>query len=549
MNRYLAAFVAATISILTSAAALVAAPAGQSKQFISPVYTIDKIYHSMEGPSSMERIYLGDPSATAELLWVTGIRTEMVGADGSTPQLPELMCHVNVDLDPGRHQALFGFRRATASRLMTLSQGMLAAKLPSGFGFPMASNEPMLLFTQVLNLNIQHPQNLKVRHRVTIDYIRDCDLSSPIKPLFNVGASGMVQLDDNPLALAHSMASMPSMSSVTTEAGHDGTTMNPNMSCLVGTRAPQATSGSADYVDPQGRKMTGHWIVPPGKQVNHSDISWFMNLQFDTRLHYAAVHLHPYARSLEIRDMTTGQTVFLAKAENPQDAVGLLHVDEFSSSDGVPLLHTHKYSLISTYDNPTNTNADSMASVFLGLDDSELTVPTSDQLARASAALFDSSTLVLHTNIGTITAALSRDRAPETVIQVARFVLSGALDSSRLIGQKNAAVAVSLPFEKTVSLLQPSRAEGGVERKMGTVTYCRPGGARAQATIVIDMDRPKEPDSSCIGFARIVKGIDLLAAFTPGTSASVVNAETVIAERRCRTSVRQKYRPEKRRTK
>ena len=66
----------------------------------------------MEGPSSVERIYLGDPNAPAELLWVTGIRTEMVDADGTTPQLPELMCHVNVDLDQPEHQALFGFRRA-----------------------------------------------------------------------------------------------------------------------------------------------------------------------------------------------------------------------------------------------------------------------------------------------------------------------------------------------------------------------------------------------------------------------------------------------------
>lgn len=530
MNRPLLA----TIAILTTATALAAAPAGQSKQFISPVYTIDKIYHSMEGPSSMERIYLGDPNGTAELLWVTGIRTEMVGADGSTPQLPELMCHVNVDLDPGKHQALFGFRRATAARLMTLSQGMLAAKLPDGFGFPLASNEPMLLFTQVLNLNIQHPQDLKVRHRVTIDYVRDSDLKTPIKPLFNVGASGMVQLDANPLALAHSMASMPSMASVTTEAGHDGMTMNPTMSCLVGARAPQASSGSADYVDPQGRKMTGHWIVPPGKQVNHSDISWFMNLQFDTRLHYAAVHLHPYARSLEMRDLTTGQTVFLAKAENPKNAVGLLHVDEFSSADGVPLIHTHKYSLISTYDNPTDTNADSMASVFLGLDDSEFALPTSDQLARTSAALFSNGTLVLHTNIGTITALMNRDRAPETVIQVARFVVAGALDQTRLIAQKTAlgtqktaAIGVSLPTNRTNLLLQPTHAESGVERKLGTVSYCRPGGPRQEATIVIDMDQPKERDGTCVGFARIVKGIDLLATFTPGTSASLFRAETV----------------------
>jgi hypothetical protein len=519
MSRFVA-----IIAIMTAAAAL-AAPAERTRQFVSPVYTIDKIYHSMEGPSSVERIYLGDRKAPAELLWVTGIRTEMVDADGVTPQLPELMCHVNVDLDTNRHQALFGFHRATASRLMTLSQGMLAAKLPAGFGFPLASNEPLLLFTQVLNLNIQHPQNIKVRHRVTIDYVRARDLTSPIKPLFNVGASGMVQLDDNPLALAHSMMSMPSTASIT-EAGHEGATMNPATSCLVGARAPQASSGSADYVDPQGRKMTGHWIVPPGKQVNHSDITWFMNLQFDTRLHYAAVHLHPFARSLEMRDMTTGKTVFLAKADNPASGIGLTHVEELSSAEGVLLEHAHKYSLISTYDNPTDANADSMASVFLGLDDPELSVPASDELSHTSASLFESKTLVLHTNIGDIIATLDRERAPETVIQVARFALAGAFDATKLLGAKNG-VIISLPPRKAGPLLLPPRAEGGVARQAGTLSYCQPGEGFAAPAIMIDVDDSSAPDTRCTGFAKIAKGIDLLAALQPGTSASLSKAETV----------------------
>src|SRR5947207_846752 len=77
----------------------------------------------------------------------------------------------------------------------------LDATLPPGFGFPVASNEPLLLFTQVLNHNIEHPDNLKVRHRITISYIRDAEVTEPIKPLFNAGASGMVQLENNPNAL------------------------------------------------------------------------------------------------------------------------------------------------------------------------------------------------------------------------------------------------------------------------------------------------------------------------------------------------------------
>jgi len=131
---------------LLLAAALIAAtpsPAAQTYHVLSQTYTIDKKYRSMEGPASMQKIHLGDPSKPAELLWITGVRTEMVTEDGTTPQLPELMCHVNVDLDAAKHQALFKFKRPAATRLITLSQGMLGARLPRGYGFPIASNEPL----------------------------------------------------------------------------------------------------------------------------------------------------------------------------------------------------------------------------------------------------------------------------------------------------------------------------------------------------------------------------------------------------------------------
>src|SRR5258706_13074377 len=222
--------------------------------------------------------------------------------------------------------------------------------------------------------------------------------------------------------------------------------------------------------------------------------------------------------------MTTGETVFLAKAQNPLAGVGLTHVAEFSSTGGVRLKHKRKYALISDYDNPTKANVDSMASVFFGLDDLEIVVPTPEELAHASAALFDSKALVLHTNIGNITATLDRDLAPETVIQVARFALGGALDATHLLGHKNS-VSIALPAYKVGPLLQPTRAESGVTQFRGTVSYCRMGAGFAEPTILIDTNaRPF--DKGCTGFAKITKGLDLLAAFTPGTSASLVKAET-----------------------
>jgi len=469
----------------------------QTYRVLSQTYTIDKKYRSMEGPASVQRIRLGDPTKPVELLWITGVRTEMVAADGSTPQLPELMCHVNIDLDPTFHQALFDVKRPVSSRLMTLSQGMLSAKVPPGFGFPIASNEPLMLFTQVLNLNIEKPNNLKVRHRVTIDYVRDRDLKRPMRPLLNVGASGMVQLDNNPIALATSMSNAPAGAQQ-----HNGT------SCLIGARAPNGTASSADYVDPQGRKMTGHWIVPPGHQVNHSDVTWFMNLAFDTRMHYAAVHLHPFAQQLILRDTTENRDVFVAKATNPMTGIGLARVDRFSSVEGLPLYKSHTYEIVSVYDNPTKENVDSMASIFLGLDDAEFARPTSAELTQRSAMLFTTDSFALRTQAGAVTVTLARDQAPETSIQVARLFEGGALNGAR-VKAVGPTIQITIPLSvETQKLLQPLRGETGLQHRAGTISYCVPQAGSHD--ILLSVARQDGLDPQCTAFGHI-DGIDALA--------------------------------------
>ena len=69
-----------------------------SKQVLSPVYSIDRKYKSMEGPAGAQTIYLEDRTKP-ELLWLTEIKTEVVGEDGKTLMSPELMCHMNIDID------------------------------------------------------------------------------------------------------------------------------------------------------------------------------------------------------------------------------------------------------------------------------------------------------------------------------------------------------------------------------------------------------------------------------------------------------------------
>ncbi|HEY8183010.1 MAG TPA: hypothetical protein VII32_12265 [Thermoanaerobaculia bacterium] len=494
--------------ILLAASPCIAA----ERQILTKVYTIDRKYRSMEGPSSLQKIVLGS-SATAELLWITGIRTEMVAEDGTTPQLPELMCHVNVDLEPNAHQALFNLPRPTAARLMTLSQGMLSARLPVGYGFPIASNEPLLLFTQVLNHNIEHPNNLKVRHRVTFEYVRDADLTRPMKPLFNLGASGMVQLND---AIA-----LTSMGSATTE--HNGG------SCLIGQRAPQAAATSADYVDPSGRKMTGHWIVPPGRQVNASDITWFLNLPFNTRLHYAAVHLHPFAESLSVRDVTTGTVIVQSRATNPSKGIGLAKVETFTSLEGIPLYSSHKYELESVYNNTTSANADSMASVFLGLDDPEFVKPSRGELARRSAALFQSDSVTVRTTAGDFTALLARDAAPNTSIQVARLALAGVFNRAQTVSTKSE-VRLTIPSSDSIrKLLEPAGGDRGLPLEPETIAYCSPTTASNNITLRIILGTRPVSDSRCVGFARLGNGQDVIRAIheaPAGVTAFVSSVET-----------------------
>jgi len=498
--------------VLTLGLFLLAAPlVATERQVLSDVYSIVKKYKSMEGPSGAQTIYLEDRTEP-ELLWLTAIKTEVVGADGKTLMSPELMCHMNVDIDPPKHKALFNLKRWPASRLMTISQGMrvpgggFAARLPEGFGFPIASNEPLYVMTQVLNHNIEHPKNLNVRHRVTFEYVRDRDLKKPMIPLFNLPVSGMVQISDNPLA-------MPAMSM--DPAQHSGA------SCLVGQRAPNAMGMASDYVDPKGRHMTGHWVVPPGKQVNSSDATWFMNLPYDSKLHYGAVHLHPFAQSLTLRDSTTGTDVFKAQTVNPKKGVGLDRVDAFVSLEGVTMYKDHKYEIVSVYDNPTKQNADSMASMFLALDDPEFVAPaTSDLLARGTI-ITDGTAVILRTSAGDVGAMLLATQAPTTALTFAQLVTAGAFrDAEGTV--TDSSITFTNPLTPELRrLIRDAPAEKG-RHIPGAISLCT--SADSVSFVVVTRLSP-ELDGRCSVFAQIGPGGEVLRSITDAGSAHLLRGE------------------------
>ena len=324
-------------------------------EFLSDVYTVDRKYRSMLGPQSTQTIYLLDKGADEELLWVTGFRAVMVGADGKAPISQEFMCHSNLDMNMKLHKRLLGLDREAPDRVFTLSQGQQEVTFPAGFGMPVLSTEPFRLTTQVLNLNVEG-ETFQVRHRVTVTFVRDRDLTTSMKPLMQVVANGLVLIDGKD----------PYYNVAQPDPNTHGT------GCLVGLSAV-----SADHLvaDQQGRRFSGHWVVGPGRQENHTNVTRYMDLPFDTTIHYIAVHLHPFAESLELRDLTTDTTVYKSLARGVDGKIGLSRVDYFSSPEGVALFKSHEYELISVYDNTSSQDQDSMAVMYMYALDPEFKNP------------------------------------------------------------------------------------------------------------------------------------------------------------------------------
>jgi hypothetical protein len=354
-RRWLTAGALAAALVVPSLA--LAGPTVHERILLSDVYDVDKLYKSMQGPYSSQKVSL-EESLFPELLWIVGYEARMVGADGSTPLSQEFMCHSNLDLDMEHHGKLFGWTKTAAARLFTLSQGQFEIDFPAGFGIPVLSTEKLGLTTQVLNHN-RPDERFQVRHHITIRYVRDRELKEPLQPLFPSAAAGLVSLDGDRGFFAVE---------VPKEEVH-------GPGCLPGEKA------SARVIeDPQGRKFAGHWVVKPGREVNRTNVTRWINLPFDTTLHYIAVHLHPFAESLELRDLTTGETLFKSHARPPDAGIGLAHVDYFSSSEGISLYTAHEYEIVSVYDNTSGVDQDSMAVMYFYLLDQEY---------RRPAVLFD----------------------------------------------------------------------------------------------------------------------------------------------------------------
>src|SRR5213082_3834073 len=299
------------------------AKADSFRTFVSDPYRLDKIYRSMEGPWSIQSgIHLAT-SVKSGVQWVTGLETEVVDATAQKPISQEFFCHSNLTFaergrTPGQYNQQMEGKTHLDWRLFTLVPGRPSIELPPGFGVPIPSDAALDYVTMSLNLN-ERDQVVNVRMRTKVHTIAADQPGAPTKALFRralyvlqphgvsakVGPACMAQ------AGMHMGAGCAELSKV-------------NMSGEVSTNKP-------------GDGLMNHWIVPPGHHIYTTEITPQFNLPFDTTIHYATIHVHPFAKAMELRDLTTGKTVVSLHSRDWQDRVGVAHVDELKSTTGIPI--------------------------------------------------------------------------------------------------------------------------------------------------------------------------------------------------------------------
>jgi len=291
--------------------------------------------------------------ATAEkskVQWITGLETQVVDATEQKPISQEFFCHSNLtfgehDLTPDQHNEELGGKTHLDWRLFTLVPGRLAIDLPPGFGVPIPKDAALDYLTMSLNLNARD-RAVNVRMRTKVHTIAGDEPGAPTKALFRRALYVMQRR------------------SQAADTGH---------SCMANARTQHIGAGCAEVskanltAGKPGEDLMNQWSVPPGRHVYTMEITPQLNLPFDTTIHYATIHVHPFARGMELRDLTTGITVFRLNSQDWPDRIGVAHVDEFKSVDGVRIFRDHRYELSAEYDNTSASNADAMAILYLYL--------------------------------------------------------------------------------------------------------------------------------------------------------------------------------------
>lgn len=310
-------------------------------KMLSPTFIVDDIYKSMEGPKASNYVMLSQDST---LLWITGFKVEAQDAKTGEKMSNDFICHMNVDINDTKYYSNFGLENRIGKqypRLTSLSHGMETFTFPKGFGVPMRGSDLLYVTTQTLNHNIKNAY-YKVKHKVTIAY----DENQNLRPLMSKTAFIMLPYDQYD----------PYKSPI--DPGTDF--------CI-----PVETKNHS-YDDGKGNKLSGHWVIPIGKNEYRSEINHQLEIKDSLRLHAAAIHVHPFATKIMLFNKTTQKPIFVSNITNHQNSIGLKNIENFSSKDGIWLYANQNYEIVLEVNNTSATEQDMMGSMFLFFYDKEM---------------------------------------------------------------------------------------------------------------------------------------------------------------------------------
>jgi len=314
---------------------------------------------SMAAQASAEST-IPDSNGVRRLFWLKGVKLELLDENDKVLPTAEFFCHLNIDVDPKFRDAAFPEgEHCTNSRLFTLTQGQTEMMFPKGFGVPLASDEKLRCIFQAANrTTIEHR---RIKQRLTIFLIPDDQLIQPITAL-NWFTPYMTVVVDKNTQDASAREKMDCSMCASTSRG---------------VAAPNSVENSIES-DRFGRRVSGHWVIPPGKNVWTTKIR---DYAFDDKprvAHFIWSHVHPLCTSFSLVELDDGArkdiaTVHCKSKVNP--GLQIEHIDLLSSVQGIRLEAHKPYELEIFYDNPTDQGQDSMATMGIFCENNDFARP------------------------------------------------------------------------------------------------------------------------------------------------------------------------------
>ena len=222
-------------------------------------------------------------------------------------------------------------------RLLVTATGLGDVTLPDGFGIPLTqilsdfpSNRRGLMMYGMLLNNHEPDIDTYGKVRATLKYFTNEDVGDPpfLKKLYIVGLSVTVE---------------------------DLEAYRP----VEGLEINDDFASHCVLVD----GLSFHWMVPPGKQTTrkrHRDL-----VPVDSRVHFAAAHLHNHGVYLRLTDVTDGKVLWQTDVVYEKGRRQIEKIPFYSSTEGFEMFADHEYEIEAFYDNETDQDTDAMASLYL----------------------------------------------------------------------------------------------------------------------------------------------------------------------------------------